>query len=202
MGFAPSGVAWEAGMPDVTQLLSDVSEGKARAAETLLPLVYDQLRSLADNYLHRERAGHTLQPTALVHEAYMKLVDQSRVNWQGTTHFRAVAAQAMQRVLIDHARGKNRQKRGGDWRRITLHDAFTLTDQPELDAELLHEALERMRQIDERQARVVELRVFGGLSSAETSHVLDVSERTVERDWKMGLAWLRRELAKSQPQTL
>jgi RNA polymerase sigma factor (TIGR02999 family) len=182
-------------MPDVTQLLSDASEGKSRAAETLLPLVYEQLHSLADHYLHRERAGHTLQPTALVHEAYMKLVDQTRVNWQGTTHFRAVAAQAMQRVLIDHARGKNRQKRGGDWRRITLHDAFTLTDQSEVDAELLHNAMEKMHQIDERQARVVELRIYGGLSSAETAHVLEVSERTVDRDWKMGLAWLRRELA-------
>ena len=183
-------------MPDVTQLLTDASEGKQQAAETLMPLVYEQLKSLAENYLHRERAGHTLQPTALVHEAFMKLVDQTRVNWQGTTHFRAVAAQAMQRVLIDHARGKNRQKRGGGWQKITLHDAFTLTDDSEVDVEQLHEALEKMREVDERQAKIVEMRVFGGMSSAEAAHALNVSDRTVERDWKMGLAWLRRELTR------
>lgn len=183
-------------MPDVTQMLSDAADGKPRAAEELLPVVYDELRGLAANYLHHERANHTLQPTALVHEAYMKLVDQTRVNWQGTTHFRAVAAQAMQRVLIDHARGKNRQKRGGGWQKVTMHDAFTLTDQSDIDVEALHEAMEKMRQLDERQTKVVELRVFGGLSSAEIAKYLDVSERTADRDWKMGLAWLRRELAK------
>jgi RNA polymerase sigma factor (TIGR02999 family) len=182
-------------MPDVTQLLSDAYEGKPRAAETLMPVVYDELRNLAANYLHQERHNHTLQPTALVHEACMKLIDQTRVNWQGTTHFRAVAAQAMQRVLIDHARGKNRQKRGGGWQKVTMHDAFTLTDDSKIDVEALHEALEKMRQLDERQAKVIELRVFGGLSGAETAKYLDVSERTVDRDWKMGLAWLRRELA-------
>ena len=180
--------------PEATELLTDLSAGNERAADQLLPLVYEQLRDLAEGYLRRERSGHTLQPTALVHEAYLRLVDQTRVDWQGKTHFKAVAAAAMHRVLVDHARAHNRQKRGGEWRRATLYDAFLLAGDRELDPLILDEALEKMRQVDGRQCRVVELRLFGGLTSEEAGRILGVSARTVERDWRMGQAWLRREL--------
>ncbi|MBT8485283.1 MAG: sigma-70 family RNA polymerase sigma factor [Phycisphaerae bacterium] len=179
----------------LTALLSDMSAGDRGACDALLDAVYQRLRSLAERKLDRERAGHTLQPTALVHEAYMKLVDQKKVNWQGRTHFYAIAAQAMHRVLIDHARQKKREKRGGDWRRVTLDDAFDLQGQSPIDFLALQEALEKMERLDPRQARVVELRLFGGLSAEEASELLEVSSRTVERDWKMGQAWLRRELS-------
>ena len=137
-----------------------------------------------------------MQPTALVHEAYLRLVDQSRVDWQGQTHFKAVAAEAMRRLLIDNARSRNRQKRGGGWQRVTLRDAFHLTRDRALDAAALSEALERMGELDERMAKVVEYRLLGGLSSEETANLLNKSTRTVERDWKMGQAWLRRELSR------
>ena len=150
---------------------------------------------MAAKALRRERPDHTLQATALVHEAYLKLVDQTRVDWQGSTHFKAVAAVAIRRVLIDHARSKKREKRGGNWRKVTLHDAFALAEKNDLDMISLHEAMEKMRKIDERQHKVVELRLFGGLSSDDTAKILDVSLRTVERDWKMGKTWLRRELS-------
>ena len=123
------------------------------------------------------------------------LVDQTRVNWQGKTHFKAVAAQAMGRLLVDHARARNREKRGGGWRRVSLYDAFQLSERNDLDALSLQDALEKMRSLDDRQAQVVELRLFGGLSSEESARILGVSVRTVERDWKMGQAWLRRELS-------
>lgn len=188
-----------ASQPDVTGLVTELSGGCSRAADELLPLVYRELRGLAAGYLRRERAGHTLQPTALVHEAYMRLVDQSRVDWRGRTHFKAVAARAMCRVLIDHARSRDRKKRGGKWRRVTLDDAFVLAGSNPLDALAFHDALEAMRRIDTRQAQVVEMRVLGGLGSEETAAVLGISTRTVERDWKMGQAWLRRELGKGAP---
>ena len=162
-----------------------------------MPLVYEELRTLAEGYLRRERSDHTLQPTALVHEAYLKLVDQNRVDWQGKTHFKAVAAQAMHRALVDHARARNREKRGGKWRRVTLYDAFALAGaHKDLEALALHDALEKMQRLDERQRKVVELRLFGGLTSEEAGRILGVSARTVDRDWKMGQAWLRRELSK------
>jgi RNA polymerase sigma-70 factor (ECF subfamily) len=186
--------------PDATELVTDLSGGDARAADALLPLVYDELRGLAEGYLRRERPDHTLQPTALVHEAYLKLVDQRRVDWQGRTHFKAVAAQAMRRVLIDHARTQGREKRGGGWRRVPMYDAFQLGGGRGLSPHELLDALERMRTIDERQARVVELRLFGGLSGEEAARILGVSVRTVERDWKMGQAWLRRELSRGAPE--
>ena len=184
---------------NATELLTELSGGDRRAADELLPLVYEELRSLAGNYLRRERSDHTLQPTALVHEAYLRLVNQDRVGWQGKTHFRAVAARAMCRVLVDHARARKREKRGGGWRRVSLYDAFLLAGPRELDAVALHDALERMRELDERQASVVELRLLGGLSSEEAARLLNVSERTVDRDWKMAQAWLRRELSKGAP---
>ena len=182
--------------PDATGLLKEVEAGDHHAADKLLELVYDELHELAAAKMRGERADHTLQPTALVHEVYMRLVDQSRVKWQGRTHFKAVAAQAMHRVLVDHARAKNRKKRGGGRRPVTLYDAFALVEHGALDALALHDALEKMRTLDERQADVVEYRLLGGLSSEETSRLLGVSSRTIERDWTMGQAWLRRELSK------
>ncbi len=179
---------------DVTKLLTEMSRGDERAADRLLPCLYEELRELAEGYLRRERSDHILQPTALVHEAYLRLVDQSQVDFQGDTHFKAVAAEAMHRVLIDQARRQKRQKRGGSWRRMALDDAFVLAGKKGLDPLVLEEALDRMRQLDERQCRVVELRLFGGLTNDQIAKALDTSLRTVERDWKMGRTWLRREL--------
>jgi RNA polymerase sigma factor (TIGR02999 family) len=182
--------------PDPTELLADLSSGNERVADDLLPLVYRELRELAAGYLGRERPDHTLQPTALVHEAYLKLIDQTRVDWKGRTHFKAVAAQAMQRLLVDHARASGREKRGGRWRRVPMYDAFQLGGHDRLDSLDLTDALQKMRELDERQTSVVELRLFGGLTGEETARMLGVSVRTVERDWKMGQAWLRRELSR------
>ena len=178
---------------DVTRLLTAITDGDERAADRLLPCVYDELRDLAEGYLSRERPDHTLQPTALVHEAYLRLVDQSHADWRSNAHFKAVAAVAMHRVLVDHARKRDREKRGGNWRRITLNDAFLLTADQDLDPLALDEALEKMRRLDERQCRIVELRLLGGLNNEEIAKLLGIALRTVERDWKMGRTWLRRE---------
>lgn len=179
---------------DLTTHLRDLTTGDQRAGDRLLDAVYDELRDLAERKIAQESAGHTLQATALVHEAYMKLIDQERVSWQGRTHFKAVAAQAMGRILIDHARRKKRAKRGGGWRRVTFESACEVGhEEPFVIADVC-EALEKMRALDEQQTRIVEMRLFGDLSADETARLLDVSKRTVERDWKMGLAWLRREL--------
>ncbi len=171
-------------------------------AERLLPLVYDELKQIAGRLMARERHDHTLQTTGLVHEAYLRLVDQSRVDWRGTTHFRAVAAQGMRRVLIDHARARKSRKRGGEWRRVTLAHEIGPSGEAGLDAaELiaLDAALEKLGRLDPRQARVVELRFFGGLSVMETAEELGVSRRTVEGDWTHARAWLRRELQPPEP---
>lgn len=196
-------------MPTPTQLLCELSAGDQRAADALLPIVYDQLHSLAEHYMKRERADHILQPTALVHEAYMKLVDQTQIDWKGRTHFMGVAARAMQRVLIDQARARDRQKRGGmgpgaasgaseknpvQWRRVALDDAFSLSGKNALDVLELEDVLNRMHQIDPRQARIATLKIFGEMQDDQVADLLDVSTRTVERDWKMAKAWLRREL--------
>jgi RNA polymerase sigma factor (TIGR02999 family) len=170
-------------------------------AEELLPLVYDELRRLARAFMGRERREHTLQPTALVHEAYLQLVDQSRVNWQGRTHFRAVGARIMRRILIDHARRRGGLKRGGDQQRVTLGEAILRPPDSDVDlVELLavNDALEALARLDERQARVVELRFFGGLTSAEIAEALGVSERTIQGDWSHGRAWLKRELSQTR----
>lgn len=180
---------------DLTAMLSETGADDQQVRNALLEAVYDELRELADRKLKRDRARESLQPTALVHEAYLRLVDQNRVSWQGRTHFYAVAAQAMQRVLVDHARHRDRQKRGGSWRRVTLDDAYSLGKDHRLDLLALEQALEKMERLDPRQAQIVKLRLFGGLSVDEAAAMLDVSTRTVERDWKMGLAWLRRELS-------
>jgi RNA polymerase sigma factor (TIGR02999 family) len=181
--------------PDTTDLLGESRAGNRQAAERLLQTVYEELRRLAASYMRREASDHTLQPTALVHEAFLRLVDQTRVDWQGRTHFKAVAAQAMRRALIDHARADGRQKRGGSWRQVGLDDAFVLGQDGTLDAVEIHEVLEAMRRVDERQARVAELRIFGGMSHEEIARALDCSARTVEREWRVGQAWLRRALS-------
>jgi RNA polymerase sigma factor (TIGR02999 family) len=183
---------------DLTATLSDLATGDQGLRDELLEAVYEELRELAEAKLEREPPGHTLQPTALVHEAYLRLIDQTRVNWQGRTHFIAVATIAMRRVLIDHARRRGREKRGGKWRRVALDDAFALTTDSQLDLVELDEALASMRRLDERQADIVELRLLGGLTGKETAVALDVSARTVDRDWRIGLAWLRRELGREE----
>ncbi len=182
-------------LPDLTQILADASgERSADMAKKLMPLVYDELRALAERYLHSERRGHTLQPTALVHEAFMRLVDQNRVDWKGRTHFYAVGAEAMRRILIDQARARGRGKRGGEWQRVVLDEAETPQDLRDIDLVALHDALETLAALDEQQARIVELRFFGGLTVEEVSHVLGVSKRKVEGDWTHAKAWLRSAL--------
>ena len=179
----------------VTQLLMAWNEGDESALEKLMPLVLDELRRLAAAYLRRERANHTLQPTALVNEAYLRLVDQ-KARWQNRAQFFGVAAQLMRRVLVDHARVHQAQKRGGsDQQRLSLADVERASDKPDVDLLALHEALNELAELDPQQARIVELKFFGGLSIEETAEVLGVGHATVERDWKMARAWLRSKLA-------
>src|SRR6185312_8184446 len=194
IGVPLSGDCMGSTREDVTEVLAQISGGDKRAADKLLPLVYDEFRALARHYLGQERANHTLQPTALVHEAYMKLVDQTRVDWQGKSHFFAVAAQAMRRILVDHARSRQREKRGGGRARVILDEAVALSPQKDEDVLALDEALERLAKLDPRQAKVVELRFFGGLNVEEVAEALGVSKRTVEGDWTFARAWLSREL--------
>jgi RNA polymerase sigma-70 factor, ECF subfamily len=179
---------------DVTQLLQRLSAGKQDALEELLPLVYRELRRLAGHYLRRERADHTLQPTALVHEAYLRLVDQRNVRWQNRAHFFGIAAQAMRRILVDHARTHGRVKRGGDQPKQPLDEATVAVGGRPVDLLALDEALTQLAARDERQSRVVELRYFGGLSVEETAEVLGVSPATVKREWSMARAWLYQQL--------
>ena len=178
-----------------TQALMAHASGDRMAAARLLPLVYDELRHLAGRYMRRERLDHTLQPTALVHEAYLRLIDASQIDWQGKTHFLAVAATQMRRVLADHARAHGARKRGGGARKLTLDDNFAISSHGAVDMLTLDEALEKLAQDSPRQSRVVELRFFGGLSVEETARFLDVSASTVKGDWRVAKAWLARELA-------
>jgi RNA polymerase sigma factor (TIGR02999 family) len=179
----------------ITQLLVDWSNGDQKALDKLMPLVYRELRRLASNYLRRERPGHTLQPTALVNEAYLKLIDQKSARWQNRAQFFGVAAQLMRRILVDHARAHQADKRGGsDQQRLSITSAERLVQQPDVDLLALHEALEELATLDPQQERIVELRFFGGLSIEETAEVLGVGHATIERDWKMARAWLRRKL--------
>jgi len=184
-------------MPDqknVTQLLLELSEGNQATVNDLLPLVYDELKRMAASYLRKERPDHTLQPTALVNEAYLRLVDQTRVNWQNRAHFFGIAAQMMRRILVDHARTKKRVKRGGSDVKVSLADATVAVRGQDLDVVALDEALTRLAEIDEQQSRVVELRFFSGLTVEETAEVMGISAATVKRDWSMAKAWLHREL--------
>lgn len=179
----------------VTDLLtSSPADDQAKAAE-LFPLVYNELHGLAERYLRREAEGHTLQPTALVNEAYLRLVDQNRVDWQGRTHFFAVGAKIMHRLLIDHGRNKKRAKRGGGWLRITLAPEVAPLEGIELNALAVHEAIEKLAELDERQAQLVQMRFFSGLSMSEIADALGVSKRTAEGDWTHARAWLKRYLS-------
>ena len=178
----------------VTQLLEKWSNGDRAALDELMPLVYDELRRLAGGYLRRERSDHTLQPTALVNEAYLLLVDQRHARWQNRAQFIGVAAQMMRRILVDHARAHQAAKRGGTNFTMALSQADHLAGKADVDLLAIHDALDRLIIIDPQQSRIVELRFFGGLTIEETAEVLKVSHATVERDWKMARAWLRREL--------
>ena len=179
----------------ISRLLSTTGDRATPAsAARLMPLVYDELRAIAHKYMREERPGHTLQPTAVVHEAYLRLVDESRIDWQGRVHFRAVCAKVMRRVLIDHARARNRARRGGGQKPVALESAVAPLDLEDLGALELNDALERLAALDSRQAQIVELRFFGGLSVEEVAKMLDVSKRTVESDWTHAKAWLRTEL--------
>lgn len=189
----------------VTEIISDLSgsgEVDRATAEELFPLVYDELRRLAKGYMSRETPGHTLQPTALVHEAYLKLVDQTRSNWNGRTHFFAVGARVMRRLLVDHARERGAQKRGAAWQVVTLSDTLEPFGGGTLDPEQLldlNAALDHLAQIDEREAKVVTLRFFGGLTVEQAAEVLGISKRTVENDWRHAQAWLRLRLSEAKP---
>lgn len=179
----------------VTQLLVKWSKGDQEALDKLMPLVLSELRRLASSYLRRERQNHTLQPTALVNEAYLKLVDQRNMRWQNRAQFYGVAAQLMRRILVDHARQHQAAKRGGsNQQRLSITSANAVAAVPDVDVLAIHEALEELKQFDSQQERIVELRFFGGLSIEETAEVLGVGHATVERDWKMARAWLRQKL--------
>jgi RNA polymerase sigma factor (TIGR02999 family) len=180
----------------LTQLLIAWSQGDANALEQLTPLVYAELRKLAHRYMNRERAGHTLQTTAVVHEAFLRLIGNPQENWQNRAHFYAIAAQMMRRILVDYARANLRAKRGGEITRIALEDIDAPVTAPALNPDIiaLDEALEKLAQIDPRRSRVVELRFFGGLGVEETARVLQVAPDTVVRDWRVAKAWLFRYL--------
>jgi len=179
----------------ISQLLLRWSDGDSLAREKLMPLVYNELRRLARKYLRHERANHTLQPTALVNEAYLRLVDQHSVLWQNRAQFFGLAAKLMRNILVDHARSREAAKRGGQHYSVSVSELDRVSKSSEVDLVVLHEALERLAAYDNQKSRIVELRFFGGLTIEETAEVLDISHATVERDWKMARAWLRRELS-------
>jgi len=181
----------------VTQLLQDWSQGRDAALEELLPLVHQELRLLARRYMFGERPGHTLQTTALVNEAYLRLVNSRRVNWQNRAHFFAISAQLMRRILVDYARTRGYQKRGGGVPKVTLDEALVGPQEKGHDLVALDDALKTLAGIDPRKSKVVELRFFGGLSVEETAEVLKISPDTVMRDWRLAKAWLAREIGKT-----
>jgi len=178
----------------ITELLISWSNGDRAALEELIPLVEMELHRLAHHYMRRENKDHTLQTTGLINETFIRLVDQNRVQWQNRAHFYGIAAQIMKRVLLNYARDKKREKRGGGAYKVSLSQADAISDQESIEILELNEALERLAAIDERKARVVELRYFGGLSVKETAEILDVSLITVARDWDMAKAWLARDI--------
>jgi RNA polymerase sigma factor (TIGR02999 family) len=183
---------------DITEILRQWSSGDREALDELMPLVYEELHRQAAQYLRRERSHHTLQTTALINEAYLKLIDQRDVNWENRTHFFAIAAQAMRRILVDYAKTRNREKRGGAAENLPLDDAFQIQAKEENSVDLiaLDEALTRLAEIDEQQARVVELRYFADLSLEATAETLHISRATAARDWSVAKAWLLRELSR------
>ncbi len=179
---------------DVTRLLVLWTGGNQQAMEDLLPLVYDELRKLARRYLQRERPGHTLQSTALVHEAYLRMIDQHDVSWQGRAHFFGIAAQMMRRILVDHARGRDAAKRGAGACKLTLDEDLLAPAERDINLVALDQALDTLSKLDSQQGRIVELRFFAGLSIEETAEVLKISPATVKRDWAMAKAFLSRQL--------
>lgn len=181
---------------EVTQLLEAIGQGSRQAVDTLFPLVYTELRALAADLLAAERAGHTLQTTALVHEAYLRFIGQQTIGWRSRMEFFGVAAKAMRRILVDHARMARSQKRGGGSPRVELDGAVARFDERSIDLVALDEALEKLGLLDARKSRVVELRFFGGLTVEETAQLLNCPLRTIERDWTMAKAWLHAEVSK------
>jgi RNA polymerase sigma factor (TIGR02999 family) len=181
----------------ITQILREWSAGKREAFDELMPFVYEELHRQAARYLRRERPEHTLQTTALINEAYLKLIDQKEVDWESRTHFFAIAANAMRQILVDHARTKHRKKRGGDDIQVPLEETLMIaTSEKDIDLMALDEALSQLEKIDARQARVVELKYFSGLSLEETAEALSISRATAAREWAMARAWLHRELTR------
>ena len=183
----------------VTQLLASWSQGSNEAREALMPLVYEELRKLAASYLRRERSDHTLQPTALVHEAYLRLVEQDNVSWENRHHFFGAAANLMRRILVDHARAHLAEKRGSGMPKVALTEAIAMSQDRPAELLALDESLSRLTAMDAQQARIVELRVFGGLTVDESAQILGISPATVKRDWAVAKAWLSRELRKEEP---
>jgi RNA polymerase sigma factor (TIGR02999 family) len=180
---------------EITQLLLAWGQGQQAALDQLIPLVHDELHRIAKRYMGGERPGHTLQTTALVNEAYLRLIDSSRVHWQNRAHFFAIAAQLMRRILVDFARSRHNLKRGGRAEQVSLNEALVISPERGADIVALDDALKALASLDPRQSQVVELRFFGGLSINETAEVLKVSEGTVRRDWSLAKAWLHRELS-------
>jgi RNA polymerase sigma-70 factor, ECF subfamily len=179
---------------EITERLIAWGAGDRTALDQLLPIVYQELRRIAGNYLRQENPGHTLQPTALVHEAWLRLIDQTRVTWQNRAQFFGVAAQLMRRILVDHAKMKHREKRGGEAIKLSLDDVINLSREPAADLLALDDALDELASIDERKSRVIELRYFGGFSVEETAQILEISPETVMRDGKMAKAWLYQQI--------
>ena len=183
--------------PEVSLLLHAWSNGDQTARDKLIPLVYDELRQMARRYMERQRPGHTLQSTELIHEAYLRLVDQQDVHWQNRAHFFGVAAKAMRSILVDYARTKHAVKRGGEMQQISLDEAATVGTERTAELAALDDALAQLASFDPRKSQVVEMRYFGGLTVEETAAVLHVSPETVARDWRLARTWLLRELAHS-----
>jgi RNA polymerase sigma factor (TIGR02999 family) len=181
---------------DITQLLMAWGEGDKKALDRLMPFVYSELRRLAGAYMRRQRSDHTLQTTALVNEAYMRLIDSSQIRWQDRNHFFAMSARMMRRILVDFARTKNAQKRGGGEHLVTFDEELPVAEAKETELLALDQALSRLAELDERQSKIVEMKYFGGLTEEEIADVLEVSARTVRRDWSVARAWLFREMSK------
>jgi RNA polymerase sigma factor (TIGR02999 family) len=184
---------------EVTQLLLDWSDGDKAALDRLMPLVFEELRKLARHYMRRERPSHTLQTTALVNEAYLRLIDQRSVHWQNRAHFFGIASRMMRRILVEHARSRNYAKRGGGANQVSLDEAMVVSPERASEVVALDDALTALALVDQRKSQIVEMRFFGGLSIEETAEALGVSPGTVMRDWTLAKAWLHREISKEDP---
>lgn len=179
---------------DITRLLQRYTQGDALALDELTPIVYAELRRLARSHFQRERGNHTLQPTALIHEAYLRFVDQGRRDWESRSHFFFFSSHLMRQILVDHARSNSARKRGGEFQRVTLDESPELTSVPDMDVLVLNHALDQLAVCDERKARIVELRYFGGMTTDEIAATMGVSESTIRRDLRVAIAWLHREM--------